>query len=387
MADVVDRSGAVVAPCEERTTCVLCGHGSLRSALTVERVPVHMGCTADGVEVDAFADQVWVTCEHCDCLQLRFLPPLSLVYRAQHNAAVGGVWSRHHAALGEVIASRAPRHVVEVGGSTGSLAFAYADAHDVERWTVVEPNPTFTPRPPVELVEAFVEDAGDVVGSADALVHSHVLEHLYHPRELLRTMHAQAPVGLDHVLSVPDLDAVLANSGANALNFEHTYYFGVQQLLWLLADTGWELDSLRRFERHSLHVVTAAGATDTGAGGAPPDASHGLRAFAGFVEASRADARALADRASSFDGPVHLFGGHVFSQFLLTCGFPESRAVGALDNDPAKQGLRLYGTDLVVQAPASLAGAGRCAVVVRAAHYTPEITAQLRSISPDIEVW
>jgi hypothetical protein len=58
-----------------------------------------------------------------------------------------------------------------------------------------------------------------------------------------------------------------------------------------------------------------------------------------------------------------------------------------LDNDANKQGLRLYGTELMVGAPASVADVGPCAVIVRAAHYTGEITEQLRGLSAAVEVW
>lgn len=384
--DVVDRGGSAVAPCERREACAACGATALHDALIIPRVPVYMGCTTGAPTADAFADQQWVTCERCGSIQLRALPPLALVYQAQHNAAIGGVWARHHAALADFIAERAPRRIVEIGGSTGTLAHAYVDGHDVESWTVIEPNPTFEPEGPIDLVEAFVEDVPEVVRGADAIVHSHLLEHLYHPRALLRAVRDAAAPDALMVLSVPDLPSVLGNSGSNALNFEHTYFFGIPTLLWMLADAGFELDALRRFERHSVHVQSLARG-DVGARSSPPDSREGAEAFSAFVSASRADAEQLADRAARFDGDVYLFGGHVFSQFLLVCGFPAERAAGVLDNDPAKQGLRLYGTDLVVRAPAHIAAAERVAVVVRAAHYTGEISAQLRDLSPTVEIW
>ncbi|MCW2994472.1 MAG: hypothetical protein JWQ18_1967, partial [Conexibacter sp.] len=113
----------------------------------------------------------------------------------------------------------------------------------------------------------------------------------------------------------------------------------------------------------------------------------GARAFVRFVASARADARALAARAAAFDGPVHLFGAHVFSQFLIGCGFPAERASAVLDNDPGKQGLRLYGTPLRVAAPAVVTDTPRAAVVVRATHYTAEITEQLRALAPLVEIW
>jgi hypothetical protein len=375
-----------VVACEPRTACAVCGQGPLEPATTVERVPVHMGCTDRPAGEDAFADQRWAICAACAALQLGALAPLDLVYLGQHNAAVGGVWARHHAAFGAFVASFGPRRVVEVGGSTGALAKAYVDEHDVDAWTVVEPNPTFAPEGKVGLVKAFVEDASDTVAGADAVVHSHLLEHLYEPRAFLRTVRSQLADGALMILSVPDIMSLLAqHSGSNALNFEHTYEFGIPSLLWMLADAGFELEALRRFDRHSIFVAAVAkGAPD--AAGAAPRQDAGA-SFLRFVERSREDAAALTARAAAHDAPVYLFGGHVFSQFLIGCGFDATLAAGVLDNDPAKQGLRLYGTDLGVQAPAEIADGGPAAVIVRAAHYTGEITEQLHGLSKDIEVW
>ncbi|MCZ4491927.1 MAG: hypothetical protein JWP53_858 [Conexibacter sp.] len=383
---VVDRRGRALATCEPRDACAACGSGPLRPALELLRVPVHMGCTDQPPGEDAFADQRWAGCERCGCLQLADLAPLELVYQAQHNGAVGGVWGRHHDALVTLLAGHAPRQVVEVGGASGALARRYVAAHATEAWTVVEPNPTFVAQEPVRLVTAFVEDAGETVRAADTIVHSHLLEHLYRPRAFLRTMREQAQPGTLMVASVPDLVALLDRSGANALNFEHTYFFGIPTLLWMLQDAGFELEALRRFERHSIFVAAVADGRP-GRAGEPPCAVEGARAFARFVAAARRDAAELAARAAEFEGPVFLFGGHVFSQFLLGCGFPEARVAAVLDNDPTKQGLRLYGTDLTVRAPGVLAQEGGAAVIVRAAHYTAEITQQLRELAPAVEVW
>jgi hypothetical protein len=383
---VTDRDGRTVAEAESREACAVCGTGPLVPALEIPRVPVHMGCTDRPASADAFAAQRWAACASCGSLQLAALAPLDLVYQAQHNAAVGGVWARHHAEFAAFVAGFGPRRVVEVGGSTGALARAYVAEHVVDAWTVVEPNPTFTPTPPVHLVEAFVEEAAETVAGADAVVHSHLLEHLYQPRDFLRTVRSQVGERALMLLSVPDIQSLLAqHSGSNALNFEHTYAFGIPNLLWMLADAGFELEALRRFGRHSIFVAAVAKG-EPGQAGQPPEADRGA-AFARFVESARADAAALTVRTETFDGPVFLFGGHVFSQFLIGCGFSEALATGVLDNDPAKQGLRLYGTDLTVQSPAAIAGDGQAAVIVRAAHYTAEITQQLREISPTIEVW
>lgn len=370
-----------------RTACAACGHHGLDALLEIADVPVHMGCTAQPPEDDAVAAQRWATCARCGCVQLAGLAPLDLVYQSQHNGAVGGVWARHHAALAAFVGERAPRRVVEIGGGAGGLARRYVDAvgaRGLDAWTVVEPNPAFDPVPPIELVEAYVEDAGDVVGAADAIVHSHVLEHIYEPRAFLATIRAQARAGTTMLVSVPHLAGLLAQAGSNALNFEHTYFFDLELMSWMLRDAGFSLVDESRFEQHSYFLEARPDAAP-GQAGPPPDATDGARAFTDFVASARADAEALTARAAAYDGPVYLFGAHVFSQFLVGCGFPAARATAVLDNDPAKHGLRLYGTPLTVAPPSALPAEG--AVIVRATHYSDEISAQLRELAPHVELW
>jgi ribosomal protein S27AE len=386
-------SGSVVETAQgeglltERRACAACGAGELSSLLAIDDVPVHMGVTEQLATEDVALPQRWVTCGRCGCVQLAGLAPLDLVYQSQHNGAVGGVWARHHGALATFVARRAPRRVVEVGGGSGGLAKRYVEDHVVDQWTVVEPNPTFAAVPPIAVVQAYVEDAGDVVADADAIVHGHVLEHLYEPRAFLATIRAQAAPGATMLVSVPHLAGLLAQAGSNALNFEHTYFFDRDLVVWMLEDAGFSITAEAPFEGHSL-FFEARPDVAPGQAGPPPDARDGARAFASFVDAARVDAARLTARAATFDGDVYLFGAHVFSQFLIGCGFPAGRATAVLDNDPGKQGRRLYGTPLRVAAPDAVAvGSGPAAVIVRATHYSAEITAQLRALAPNVEIW
>jgi SAM-dependent methyltransferase len=377
--------------CAPRDSCAACDQSGLglRPALVeIPAVPVHMGSVASAVQDDAFADQRWVTCERCGAVQLAGLAPLDLVYLSQHNGAIGDVWARHHAAFAAFVAERAPRHVVEIGGGTGGLARDYVrrGSATLDCWTVIEPNPGFEPDPPVVVIDEYVEHVAPLVGSADAIVHSHVLEHIYDPRAFLRMIRRHARRDATMLVSVPDLVTLLDQDGSNALNFEHTYFFDLELVTWMLRDGGFTLVDQCRFERHSF-FLEARPDVAPGQAGPPPDAGEGAQALVALVDTARADASALAERAVAFDGAVYLFGAHVFSQVLIGGGFPAERVAAVLDNDPAKQGLRLYGTPLPVRAPEVLRNAGRAAVIVRATHYTAEIEDQLRALAPEVELW
>jgi hypothetical protein len=76
---------------------------------------------------------------------------------------------------------------------------------------------------------------------------------------------------------------------------------------------------------------------------------------------------------NSTEQPVYLFGAHVFSQYLIEFGLETDKIVCLLDNDPGKQGKRLYGSNLVVQSPKILKGVRRPLVILKAGVYNTEI--------------
>ena len=81
--------------------------------------------------------------------------------------------------------------------------------------------------------------------------------------------------------------------------------------------------------------------------------------------------------------PAYLFGAHVFGQFMLGFGLDKDKIICILDNDPKKQGKRLYGTDLIVNSPKILKGEDSPIVILRAGTFTAEIEKDiLENINP-----
>ncbi len=88
------------------------------------------------------------------------------------------------------------------------------------------------------------------------------------------------------------------------------------------------------------------------------------------------------------DGPVFLFGGHVFSQYLIGFGLNQDKIEMILDNDPNKQGKRLYGTSLFVKSPKILKNVKNAAFILRGGAYNDEIKDDILSnINSDVVFW
>ena len=81
----------------------------------------------------------------------------------------------------------------------------------------------------------------------------------------------------------------------------------------------------------------------------------------------------LNHRVQATTASIYLFGAHIFSQYLIMNGLTTGRIVNILDNDPGKQGRRLYGTDLVVESPSVLRGLISPVVILKAGIYNEEI--------------
>ena len=78
------------------------------------------------------------------------------------------------------------------------------------------------------------------------------------------------------------------------------------------------------------------------------------------------------------DDPLFLFGAHIFSQFLINFGLYTNKILYIIDNDPDKQGKRLYGTDLIVKSPKILKDYNKPQIILNAGSYNEEIKSDIR---------
>ena len=95
--------------------------------------------------------------------------------------------------------------------------------------------------------------------------------------------------------------------------------------------------------------------------------------------------KGLVEELNKIEGNVYLFGAHIFSQYLLQFGLDATRIVNILDNDPNKQGKRLYGTSLIVKSPEVLKDVEEGTVILKAGIYNSEIEEQIIKINSNIK--
>jgi hypothetical protein len=182
------------------------------------------------------------------------------------------------------------------------------------------------------------------------------------------------------VFSLPNMQVMLERKYNNCINFEHTVFLTEPYVEFLLAKHGFRLLTKEYFmDDHSIFYAAVRDPSVKHL-----ELPHGLyeknkQLYMDYVYYHEELIKDLNRNISDSTQPVYLFGAHVFAQYLIAFGLDTSRIVSLLDNDPNKQGKRLYGTSLMVQvqSPKVLRDVVKPVVILKAGVYNQEIKADI----------
>lgn len=362
----------------ERNHCVLTGESDSEHLHTFSHFPVYMGCTDAPAGQDVFADMTWTIFKRSGCIQLNPLLPLDVLYANPHQSGqIGALWMEHHNAFASFVGSFSPASVLEIGGGHGMLSSLYYSKQAHIPWTILEPNPQPVEGCPARYIRGFLDENYVPDQPCDAIVHSHFLEHVYEPAEMMALMAVNLKENGHLIFSLPNLQVMLQRKYTNCLNFEHTVYLTEVAIDYLLAKNGLKIIRKEYFkEDHSIFYAAQKNSNCS----SPMRISQyeaNKKDFTMYIEYHKKMIDELNREIEATTAPVYLFGAHVFSQYLLAFGLNHEKIVRILDNDPLKQGKRLYGTNLFVESPSCLKGKTSGKVILRAGVYNQEIQADI----------
>lgn len=374
---------------EVRERCAVTGSTDLEPLYKFERFPVFMGCVDHPEQDDLYADMDWWISRSSGLIQLRQLLPLEVLYPAAHGAgAIGALWARHHRTFAAFIHRYAPSAVLEVGGASGILAREYRQLADID-WTIVEPNPAPVADNQARYIKGFFDDKFSFDGEVDTVIHAHLWEHIYDCDMFMRHLSGYIKPGQRMLFALPNLQTWLERGYTTCMNFEHTVFLSEPYVEFLLAKYGFQLLEKEYFmEDHSIFYAAVRTDTETPAAASLPANLYAdnKQAYLNYVSYHDKLVSELNEHLRTTTQPVYLFGAHIFAQSLIGFGLDQSRIVCLLDNDPNKQGLRLYGTSLMVQSPAILRDVEAPCVILKAGVYNAEIKEDiLTNINPNVE--
>ena len=179
---------------------------------------------------------------------------------------------------------------------------------------------------------------------------------------------------------------MLERKYTNGLNFEHTVFLTEPYIDYLLSKHGFRLLEKKFFmDDHSIFYAAVRDSSIELDQLPPGLYERNKQLYIDYVQYHEELIVELNAVINKTERPVYLFGAHVFSQYLIEFGLDTSKIVCLLDNDTAKHGKRLYGTDLTVQSPRILEDISEPIVILKAGVYNSEIKeAILRDINDNV---
>ncbi len=364
----------------ERSHCTLSGVEDLEHIYTFSDFPIFMGCLDQPEEADLKEDMSWWISCGTGLVQLKKLLPLDVLYPESHGAgAVGALWEKHHKAFALFLNKTASSSVFEVGGAHGILEKEYQSFETIP-WTILEPNPSPVDGSKARFIKGFFSEKFTYDEPFDALVHSHVFEHIYEPDQFMVHLACFMQEGKNLVFSLPNMQVMLDRKYTNCINFEHTVFLTEPYVEFLLAKHGFRLTSKEYFmDDHSIFYA-ATRDNSVKPVELPCDLyQKNKNLYIDYVRYHQELILGLNRIIQNLSVPVYLFGAHVFAQYLIAFGLDVCKIVCLLDNDPKKQGKRLYGTNLLVQSPAVLRDVDQPCVILKAGVYNQEIKEDILS--------
>ena len=264
---------------------------------------------------------------------ISFLPYVdpSKIYLSQHNSSIGETWRLHNLEFAKHILGVGELSFVDIGGGSGNI---YKSAYSLDSnisWKIIDLNPTLDDAR-VETVVGLYSPSD--IKEGDTVITSHFLEHQNNPEEFLTELRLRNPKY--HLFSLPNFKSYAKKNYSATIMFEHPNYLAEDYLEYLLAKTGWNIIDKQYYADHSIFFTTTPGT--------PTDSKKVFNCredIGNFLQYMQDRCQQLVQAQK----PFYVFGAHFTYYYVLNMGVPEEQIIAVVDNDPAKQGKRMYGTN------------------------------------------
>ncbi len=307
---------------------------------TFKQFPLSV-CTQDGPLTDS-EELIEAYIDEDETGLISFLPYVdpAKIYISQHNSSIGETWRMHNDEFAKYLLKTNETSFIDIGGGSGNIFKSACNYNSNLAWKIIDLNPTLDDSR-VETVTGFYEP--EMINEDDVVITSHFLEHQYNTEEFLVGLRKRNPKY--HIFSLPNFKQYSKNRYSATIMFEHPHYLTEDYLDYILAKAGWKIVDKHYYKDHSIFFTTV-----------PIEPVDNFKTFNcydeinDFIQYMIERSNTLANRTKRF----YVFGAHFTYYYLLNMGVSVDQIIAVVDNDPKKQGRRMYGTNTPVISPAEL---------------------------------
>ena len=130
---------------------------------------------------------------------------------------------------------------------------------------------------------------------------------------------------------------MLMQNYANALNFEHTIYISEEYIEYLLSEFGFKVLQKKFYlNDHSIFYAVEKIKEKTKLTLRQDLYEKNKSLFLDHINNTKSIVDHINKKIQAVDGPIFLFGAHIFSQYLIAYGLDTKNIINILDNEPLK---------------------------------------------------
>ncbi len=353
--------------------------------LSFGKLPVFMGCVdlESAYNEDVFWEMKWGIKDD-STFGVIDPPPAELIYLNQHNELVGPTWENHLSSFSKFVSKKVQGRVLEIGAGHCLLSerVDLLNPGLFEKWDILEPNPLIQFNPRGELFREYFPSKTIMNNSYNAIVHSHVLEHVVSPIQFLFDCYKTLKTNGEIIMSVPNMKNMADNSDLNLLMFEHLTYLTFDEIRNIAEYTGFNVIDYQHFDQHSIFFHLKKIEKNN------PDKTFETvltsveidQLIANYSNEILNKVKEIKKFIDENDFKFYIFGAHIFTQYLVALGLDLGKIDALLDNSKFKQGKRLYGTDLKVLDPTEMLGKNNLGIILPMGNYETEVIKQLAEL-------
>jgi hypothetical protein len=369
--------------------CVLTNSKNFKKIFSFKKFPIFMGVVKKNFKSEFIDLNFWIN-KYSGTLQIYPRVPINKLYFKSHGSgSIGEVWKNHHKLFLNLIFKYLKGSIIEIGGGHNSISIVnkIKKSSNIKIITF-DPNSSLRKKTKnTKIVKNFFSKRQLINNkvkkkSINLVVHSHLAEHIYDLRSFFLLVHEYLSEDGYHIFSVPNMQAMIKQGFANTLNFEHPFYLNEILIDKLLYISGFKILKKKYYKKnHSIFYITRKNNNKLILNFKKKDSFfkrmylENYKDFKNLFKKWRLDIKQL--NAKIRNKNYYIFGAHIFSQMLIKMGLDIKGVKGILDNDPSKNNLYLYGTNIKVFNPNILRGLKKPIVILRAGQYSKEIREQI----------
>jgi len=325
---------------------------------------------------ETFFNFTLLCCKSCNCLQLQNLVDPSILYSDLYtNATFSSSWEHHNIELTNFILNNTTdTSFLEIGANKGGLYKMLKNKQNNIRYNVLDMYKNNELDENIHFFEGNCETF-DFTGF-NALILSHVFEHLYSPLTFIQNVRNSNVHTL--FISIPNFDYLLNEESITLLHSQHTFFCGLDYILYMFSLYQYKCESHfeypGNFKSRMFKFVLDANVVPLSM------PSRDIELYKKIYITKMYNLRNTQIPENSYIFPSGIYGqyAYYFSKY-------KNNVLGFLDNNPERHNKKLYGTDKLVYSPLTIEREN-ITICICDCPYKEEIITGLKRISPDLNL-